>query len=326
MQIRAALQVDLRAVEREHASTAPEMRSSPVLERVCRHLMNHAAQKPRGNLLSRLAERRSRDRPRRRHWKPVIARFVPQALEQEFVGTDLTFEFIPGPAASQQRSIEITDDHGDLLACLDVTCSVPPTLVASPEVLHAGWVFAGANPVMQWIDVAYPIGEASSAIEAVDLEVDLEGDLRLQSTPSIASDGSGSFRVGIACEFTEPTVFGALESIVVLSSRRDPNLRGTGRILVERVPPGIGAGWPSCHLGRIAGALPTVLRFPHLTAPVIGKGTGQFEGGLAPQWSSDAGGWRLLVDEGLARDGEDRIVDLAIASGLLRIRLPSAVQ
>jgi len=85
MQIRAALQVDLRAVEREHASTAPEMRSSRVLERVCRHLMNHATQKPRGDLRSRLAERRSRDRPHRRHWKPVIARFVPQALEQELV-------------------------------------------------------------------------------------------------------------------------------------------------------------------------------------------------------------------------------------------------
>ena len=87
MQIRTTLQVDLRAVEREHASAAPALRSSRVLERVCRHLMNHAAQEPRGNLLSSLAERRSRDRLHRRHWKPVIARFAPQALEQELVSS-----------------------------------------------------------------------------------------------------------------------------------------------------------------------------------------------------------------------------------------------
>jgi hypothetical protein len=241
-------------------------------------------------------------------------------------GTDLTFEFIPGPAASQKRSIELVDDHGDMLARLHVTCSVPPTLVASPEVLHAGWVLADANLVMQWIDVAYPIGDAGPAIEVGDLDVDLEGDLRLHSTPTVASEGAGVFRVGIACAFSEPAVFGALQSIVVLSSRSDSNLRGTARILVERVPPGVGAGWPSCHLGRNAGALPAVLRFPPLTAPVIGKGTGQFEDGWAPQWTSHADGWQLLVDDSLASYGKDRAVDLAIASGLLRIRLPAVAR
>ena len=90
VQVVAALQVDLGAIDGEHALSMPATRSaSATLEGVLANLMQHVPQKIRSDLRPRRAERSGGDRRLRRERQTVTSRFVPEAIEQVLIPTSI---------------------------------------------------------------------------------------------------------------------------------------------------------------------------------------------------------------------------------------------
>lgn len=238
--------------------------------------------------------------------------------------TVLSFELRPSSDRHQLRNIDVTDDRGAVLGRLSVTCSVAPTLVVAPEVLHAGWIGAEAENVPVRLVIGCPRLDADPKLDAWDLDVEVRGDLQLATVPTThgMSEDRVNLEFGVAPR--DARLFGALEATVHLASKTNPSLRGMSRVLLERMPPGVREGWPSCHLSRSSNSERTTQRFPFATSPVIESAQDPYDGGRASPWCADSDGWLLAMDAWNEQPEEDGIADLEIAHGTLRIRLPRA--
>jgi hypothetical protein len=202
--------------------------------------------------------------------------------------------------------------YGRLLDELAVVCEVDPSLVAVPTVLQAPWTPDG-------IRASFTVLESDSAVDGSlspeDLDIEVEGELRLARQPELAATLGARIRTELMLVPSDPRLFGALEARVRFRHANRPGLTGSARLLTERPIPGAEVDWPNCF--QSIGVDGATFRFPLSVRP------GAMDPMVGPRWEPTATAWVVQVPRREHGDPSQdvRPIDLNVEQGVIRLRL-----
>jgi len=228
--------------------------------------------------------------------------------------TGIEFTLVPSPFGRQERTIVLVDGDGAVLTELAVACEVEPSIVAVPSVLQTRWEPDGIRASFTLLE-SDTAGDGSLRLE--DLDVGVEGDLRLVGGPKLTANLGARIRIELLLEPSDPRLFGALEGRVHFRHSKRIDLHGSARLLTERPVPGAEADWPACF--RATGVGGATFRFPLSVHPHAD------DAAVGPQWVRTANAWVVQVPTSVhAGSGRDvGPLDLQVAQGVIRLRLDS---